>query len=71
VNYLNYTAGTGDTVADPKFELSSYRLRTDSPAIDSGTGTALFLRLDTSTTLFDGTLDSGTVDRGAHYIGSY
>lgn len=38
-----------------------------SPAVDSGSDTALAKGLDTRTTRSDGVADAGTVDRGYHY----
>ncbi|EKE28888.1 MAG: hypothetical protein ACD_2C00271G0002 [uncultured bacterium (gcode 4)] len=67
-NLSNYTLWANDRIEDPLFEANWYydTLSNWSPAIDSWSGTAASLWLDSYTVRADWALDSGTADRWYH-----
>ena len=71
-NY-NYTAAGTDLFTDVKFELGGgYRLQSTSLAVNAGSGTLADYNLGANnTTSVLGTEDTGVVDMGVHFTGSF
>ena len=57
----------GNNSLDPLFEFPLFYLSPSSPCLDSGTSTVTAAGLDDTTSLTNGTFDTGTVNRGFHF----
>lgn len=76
-SYSLFGNGSGTAVpscisADPLFQYHlGFYLLTNSPCVNAGTGTVAEAGLTAFTTRADGTLDTGTVDIGYHYLAGF
>ena len=57
----------GNLTGDPGVAFPTFYLEADSLALNSGTGTVTEAKLDGTTVLASGVVDSGTVSRGYHF----